>query len=94
MRGFIRRRVALAALLSFSLLPQHLTATAQQQHQPTPQRFELTVDRIMRGPELVGYSPASVQWSQDSQRVYFRWKRAGEPRLKEPDLYVVNRDGT
>ena len=47
----------------------------------------------MRGPDLVGYEPTRVYWSQDGQRVYFRWKRAGEPRLKEPDLYVVNRDG-
>ncbi|HKP86901.1 MAG TPA: DPP IV N-terminal domain-containing protein, partial [Blastocatellia bacterium] len=48
----------------------------------------------MRGPDLVGYPPSDVKWSQDSQRIYFRWKRAGEPRLKEADLYVVNRDGT
>src|SRR2546423_6687396 len=47
----------------------------------------------MRGPDLVGYAPAGVYWSQDSRRVYFRWKRAGEPRLKEPDLYVVSSDG-
>jgi dipeptidyl aminopeptidase/acylaminoacyl peptidase len=48
----------------------------------------------MRGPRLVGYAPTGVYWSQDSQRVYFRWKQAGEPRLKEMSLYVVNRDGT
>ncbi|HEX7720830.1 MAG TPA: DPP IV N-terminal domain-containing protein, partial [Pyrinomonadaceae bacterium] len=56
--------------------------------------FELTVDSIMRGPRLVGYPPTNVYWSQDSQRVYFRWKQADEPRLKEMSLYVVNRDGT
>ncbi|MBV9925244.1 MAG: S9 family peptidase [Acidobacteria bacterium] len=48
----------------------------------------------MRGPDLVGYAPTGVYWSQDSRRVYFRWKRAGEPRLKETDLYTVNADGT
>ncbi len=48
----------------------------------------------MRGPRLVGYPPTGVYWSQDSQRVYFRWKQADEPRLKELSLYVVNRDGT
>lgn len=57
-------------------------------------KFELSVDSIMRGPDLVGYEPSRVYWSQDSQRVYFRWKRAGEPRLKDMDLYVVNRDGS
>lgn len=48
----------------------------------------------MRGPRLVGYPPTGVYWSQDSQRIYFRWKQADEPRLKETSLYVVNRDGT
>ncbi|MFN7928753.1 MAG: prolyl oligopeptidase family serine peptidase [Blastocatellia bacterium] len=60
--------------------------------QPAAKKFELTVDSIMRGPELVGYPPTGVYWSRDSQRVYFRWRQANE-RLKEPDLYVVNRDG-
>ena len=62
--------------------------------EPAAQKFSLTIDNIMRGADLVGYEPNRVYWSQDSQRVYFRWKRAGEPRLKDPDLYVVKRDGT
>ena len=62
--------------------------------QPAAKKFELTVDSIMRGPDLVGYAPSGVYWSRDSQRAYFRWKRAGEPRLKQPELYVVNRDGS
>ena len=72
------------------LLPPTLIA----QQSSSPKRFELTVDSIMRGPALVGYTPTDVRWSQDSGRVYFRWKAAGEPRLKEMDTYVVNRDGT
>jgi len=68
-------------------------AFAQQSSQSAPKKFELTVDGIMRGADLVGYEPTRVYWSQDSKRVYFRWKRAGEALLKEPDLYVVNRDG-
>jgi dipeptidyl aminopeptidase/acylaminoacyl peptidase len=61
---------------------------------PVQKKFDLTIDSIMRGPRLVGYAPTGVYWSQDSQRVYFRWKQPDEPRLKEPSLYVVNRDGT
>jgi hypothetical protein len=61
---------------------------------PQPKPFELTVDSIMRGPRLVGYSPTGVYWSQDSRRIYFRWKQADEPRLKEMSLYVINRDGS
>jgi dipeptidyl aminopeptidase/acylaminoacyl peptidase len=75
-------------LLTIALVAQ---ALAQQ---PAPKKFDLTVDNIMSGFDLVGYEPNRVYWSQDSQRVYFRWKRAGEPRLKDPDLYVVNRDGS
>jgi dipeptidyl aminopeptidase/acylaminoacyl peptidase len=61
---------------------------------PAAKKFELTVDSIMRGPELVGYAPTGIYWSRDSQRLYFRWKQANEPRLKDPDSYVVNRDGS
>src|SRR5437667_11614637 len=74
------------------LAPQLLFA--QKPAAPLPKPFELTVDSIMRGPRLVGYPPTGVYWSQDSQRIYFRWKQADEPRLKETSLYVVNRDGT
>ena len=68
-------------------------ALAQKQTNPT-KPFALTVDSIMRGPRLVGYPPSGVYWSQDSQHVYFRWKQANEPRLKEMSLYVANRDGS
>src|SRR2546423_14233347 len=91
MRGHSFVRAASAAALVAALLSQQ--AFAQQQQTPA-KKFELTVDSVMRGPDLVGYAPAGVYWSQDSRRVYFRWKRAGEPRLKEADLYVVGSDGT
>ena len=83
-----RRQFTALCLSLFILSPPQVFA-----QQSAPKKFELTVDSIMRGPELVGYPPTDVHWSQDSQRVYFRWKQANEPRLKEPDLYVVNRDG-
>jgi Tol biopolymer transport system component len=43
---------------------------------------------------VCGYQPSGAYWSQDSQRIYFRWKQADEPRLKEMSLYVINRDGS
>ena len=98
MRGQTFRRAAACAFVAALLFQQTF---AQQPPPARPQApsaaaktFELTVDSIMRGPDLVGYPPTGVYWSQDSGRVYFRWKRAGEPRLKETDLYVVNADGT
>src|ERR1700674_5500243 len=90
----LRRATLVICLLSF-LAPQLVPAQNRPaQSSPTPKEFELTVDSIMRGPRLVGYPPERIYWSQDSQRVYFRWKSAEEPRLKEMSLYVVNRDGT
>ena len=88
-KKLIRLIAALCAISIF--LP--LVVPAQKQT-TAAQPFELTVDSIMRGPRLVGYPPSGVYWSPDSQRVYFRWKQADEPRLKEMSLYVVNRDGT
>ncbi len=56
--------------------------------------FALTIDNIMRGPELIGYAPVNVHWSQDGRFVYFDWKQAGESRRKEYAHYVVNADGS
>jgi dipeptidyl aminopeptidase/acylaminoacyl peptidase len=57
-------------------------------------RFALTIDNIMRGPGLVGYEPAQVRWSFDSQRVYFQWKQAGDKLDAPLDTYTANRDGS
>ena len=57
------------------------------------EKFSLTVDNIMRGPALVGYPPAQVRWSYDSQRIFFQWKQAGDRRDAPLDTYVVGRDG-
>ena len=56
--------------------------------------FALTVDNIMRGPNLYGYHQEQVRWSGGSERIYFRWKTCDEPVEKEPSLWVVNRDGS
>src|SRR5215813_10368712 len=84
-------RVAVIAICVVSLIAP--IGLGQQASAPA-KRFELTVDSIMRGPRLVGYSPTNPYWSQDSQKVYFHWKQADEPRLKEMSLYLVNRDGS
>jgi dipeptidyl aminopeptidase/acylaminoacyl peptidase len=66
---------------------------AQQSAAPSAKKFDLTVDNIMRGFELTGYAPTDVRWSPDSQRLFFRWKKHDEPRVKEFDWYVVGRNG-
>jgi dipeptidyl aminopeptidase/acylaminoacyl peptidase len=56
-------------------------------------KFALTIDNIMRGPGLYGYEPAQIRWSGDDERIYFQWKQASDPENKDPDTYVVGRDG-
>src|SRR5688572_23382704 len=53
-------------------------------------KFSLTVDNIMRGPDLVGYAPDALRWSADSQKLYFEWRKPGED---EASTYFVRRDG-
>src|SRR5215467_2359600 len=91
MKNYSLRRFMFALCVMSLFAPQFALA---QKPSPPQKPFELTVDSIMRGPGLVGYPPTGVYWSQDSQKVYFRWKQADEPRLKETSLYVVNRDGS
>lgn len=93
--GF-NRAAALFILLSLVSSP---FATARAQQKPggapsTSQKFNLTIDNIMRGPELVGYEANFVRWSGDSQKVYFQWKQYNDPLDKSFDTYVVNRDGS
>ena len=51
---------------------------------------EMTVDSIMRGPDLVGYPPSGLRWSGDSTKLYFEWRKPGE---EEASTYVVERAG-
>ncbi len=57
-------------------------------------KFALTIDNIMRGPQLYGYEPLGVRWSGDGAQLYFQWKQASDARLKALDTYVVGRDGS
>src|SRR5580704_9533058 len=57
-------------------------------------KFALTIDNIMRGPGLYGYEPSQVRWSGNGEQLYFQWKQASDPVLKDPDTYIVNRDGS
>ncbi len=52
--------------------------------------FPLTVDSLMRGPELVGYPPDNLRWSGDSARLYFDWRRPGDDIAA---TWVVARSG-
>lgn len=83
-----------AFLLTFGLLANASAPSVLPQTSATAApKLELKIDDIMRGAELVGYEPRAVRWSADSQKIYFQWKQASEPRDKEFDTYVAHRDG-
>ena len=54
-------------------------------------KVEMTVDSIMRGPDIVGYPPTRLRWSGDSKKLYFDWRKPGEA---ESSTYVVSNDGS
>jgi dipeptidyl aminopeptidase/acylaminoacyl peptidase len=76
------KRIAIALLFAVVAL----AAAAQQ--------FDLSIDSIMRGPGLYGWTPEDVRWSPDGQRVYFSWKLYTDTLEHDRDTYVVNRDGS
>lgn len=66
-------------------------AAMAQAPAPAPQgAFPLTVDSIMRGPDLVGNPPNNLRWSGDSKELYFDWLI---PKDDQPSTWVVGRDG-
>jgi dipeptidyl aminopeptidase/acylaminoacyl peptidase len=73
------RRLLILFLLTFSISAQ--------------QRLELTVDTIMRGNGLAGWTPRAVRWSPGGKSVYFEWKQYTDPVEEDYDTYVVARDG-
>jgi hypothetical protein len=49
-------------------------ATFTQDKDTKPADFQLTIDNIMKGPELIGTAPSSIMWSVDGKKLYFRWQ--------------------
>ena len=81
---------SLLLLVVFVSAPTLLAQRAPAKTTAPAAAFPLTVDSIMRGPDLVGYPPDGLRWSADSTRLYFEWRRPGE---KEASTYWVSRDG-
>ncbi|MFM8533322.1 MAG: prolyl oligopeptidase family serine peptidase [Acidimicrobiia bacterium] len=66
-----------------------LTAVVSTEQAPAS-RFPLTVDSIMRGPELGGHPPNNLRWSGDSRNLYFDWLM---PKEDQAATWVVSRNG-
>ena len=81
------------------LLPFLAVLTLSAQQPPSPGtgaaaasgKLTLTVDSIMRGPDLVGYPPSGLRWSGDSRDLFFEWRKPGE---QESATYVLSQNTT
>lgn len=76
-----------ALSVCFLLMGVATLAAEQPAARPT---FPLTVDSIMRGPDLVGYPPSDLRWSGDSRELFFEWRM---PKEDEAATWVVGREG-
>ncbi|MFQ5691165.1 MAG: prolyl oligopeptidase family serine peptidase [Gemmatimonadota bacterium] len=98
---FLRRFGVIAALgaaaatgdASAQALPEPAPVTDRMPPTVTSTAFPLTVRSIMRGPEIVGWSPEQVRWSDDSRYVFFRWRPAGSAWNESRELYRVRASG-
>ena len=85
------RQLSMVLAAALLIAPPALTTAEQSARKPAASaRFELTVDSIMHGPDLVGYPPSGLRWSGDSRTLFFEWRKPGED---EASTYAVARDG-
>ena len=90
MRTFTRSAVLLFTFVAAPALLAQGPGASRAETPGKSDKFALTVDSIMRGPDLVGYAPDALRWSADSQKLYFDWRKPGED---EASTYWVSRDG-
>jgi dipeptidyl aminopeptidase/acylaminoacyl peptidase len=69
--------------MSSVLVVTGFAATLLHPSSTRAQDFRLTVENIMRGPELYGRSPDSIRFSADGRHVYFRWRSPGVDTLDQ-----------
>jgi dipeptidyl aminopeptidase/acylaminoacyl peptidase len=84
------RRISMVFAAALLCAPTIFISAEQPAARKPSAGLELTIDSIMRGPDLVGYPPTALRWSGDSQKLYFEWRKPGE---EEASTYVVGRTG-
>ncbi|MCJ7629902.1 MAG: prolyl oligopeptidase family serine peptidase [Longimicrobiales bacterium] len=93
---FCHRSLWTLAVLFVLTLPSSSACQTSAQMEPEVARsfdFPLTIESIMRGPELVGVAPGGIQWSNDSDWIFFRWAPGGGAWDDNPELYRVRSSG-
>ncbi len=84
------RRISMVFAAALLCAPTIFISAEQPAFRKPSAGLELTIDNIMRGPDLVGYPPTALRWSGDSQKLYFEWRKPGE---EEASTYSVGRNG-
>ena len=81
------RQIRQRFLLTFLLVITVTGVTFTQDKDTKPADFELTIDTIMKGADLVGTAPSNIMWSVDGTKLYFRWQKPGEERS---EFYAIS----
>ena len=80
---------ALLAALSIALASAQTKPAEPARSRAATAAVEMTIDSIMRGPDLVGYPPTGLRWSGDSAEAVLRLAQAGRRGI----VHVCRRPG-
>ena len=77
-------------LARFLVLMIAVVTSAQIHAQSIENVSILTIEKIMKGEDFVGYSPTNIQWSDDSKTIYFDWNPNKQPLRSKYKISVNN----
>lgn len=79
-------RSILFLCLSLALIINTIQASVQAKSVEKP-RPQLSLEKIMAGPEFYGTPPSNPVWAVDGKTLYFQWKK---PEEKTTEIYAVS----
>ena len=80
-----QKSIMAAVFLVFMIFPEQAVSQTKSEE---PEKFELTINNIMKGDELVGTAPEAITWSWDGKMLYFQWQKPDEDKSK---LYALKK---
>jgi dipeptidyl aminopeptidase/acylaminoacyl peptidase len=86
----MRRILLLLAVTTAAIAPLAADRAVAPEPRAAASAFPLTIDSIMRGPDLLGAAPSEIRWSWNATKVYFEWQKPGD---RETVTYVIGREG-
>lgn len=86
----MKKLILLSCVLGVTVVSAQEGSQSPRAQAQAAKPFALTVDNIMRGPELVGNPPNNLRWSGDSKALYFEWLM---PKEDQAATWMVPREG-